>query len=216
MKKILIIMLIIILTILIYNIFKDSKIYYVSISDNTITDYNLSYGYKDYIKDYLEELNKLEKYIDIYDEDMRITDMTRNIEDNTIYEDKNIQNILIKADLLTISLGYNDIINKIKLYNSYDMYKYVDSYLLDLDSLLKIIRKYDKEQIIMIGYYNPYEDTYDSFINYINEKVKSLCENYNIKYLDISDMKRYLKDGFIDIEGEHLIFDKLRVLIDKK
>ena len=212
MKKILVTIFIIIIVAIIYIVFKDNKIYYVSISDRLNNDYS----YKDYIKDYLDELNILEKYSDISDIDNRITDIIRNIEDNQEYDGKNIKNILIKADILTLSVGYNDIITKMDKYNIYTMYGYIDTFLSDLNSLYSLLREYDKEKIIMLGYYNPYDNKYNDIINYINQKVENLCLKYNIDYIDISDVNKYLIDDRISIEGEHFIFDKSRRIIDDK
>ena len=211
MKKILISTLIIILIVIIYNVFKDNKIYYVSINDKTG-----DYLYKDYIEDYLEELDKLEKYTDISISDDRITDLIRNIKDNKVYGDKTFQNILIKADLLTLSIGYNDIISKLNKYSTYKMYGYIDTFILDLDNLFSLLREFDKEKIIMLGYYNPYSDEYDDVIKYINQKVEDLSSKYHIEYINILDINNYIDNGKINIEGEHIIFDRIRCIIDDK
>ena len=211
MKKILISALIITLIVIIYNIFKDNKVYYVSISDITG-----DYTYKDYIKDYLDELNILEKYTDISILDDRITDIIRNIEDNKMYGDKTFQNILIKADILTLSIGYNDLISKIDKYSTYKMYEYIDAFLIDLDNLFNILRQFDKEKIIMLGYYNPYSDEYDEIIKYINQEVEELSYKYNIEYINILDINKYINNQNINIEGEHIIFDRIRCIIDDK
>ncbi len=209
MKKILVTTLIIILIVIIYNIFKDNKIYYVSISN--ISD---NYTYKDYIKDYLDELDILEDYIDISSMDDRITDIIRNINDNKVYGDKTFQNILIKADLLTLSIGYNDLISKIDKYSIYNMYSYIDTFLIDLDNLFNVLRQFDKEKIVMLGYYNPYDNKYNEIIKYINLKVEELAKKYNIEYVDIADITKYIEDQYISIEGEHIIFDRIRCIID--
>jgi lysophospholipase L1-like esterase len=209
MKKIIVSTLIVILIVIIYNIFKDNKIYYVSISN--ISD---NYTYKDYIKDYLDELDILEDYIDISSMDDRITDIIRNINDNKVYGDKTFQNILIKADLLTLSIGYNDLISKIDKYSIYNMYSYIDTFLIDLDNLFNVLRQFDKEKIVMLGYYNPYDNKYNEIIKYINLKVEELAKKYNIEYVDIADITKYIEDQYISIEGEHIIFDRIRCIID--
>ena len=209
MKKIIVSTLIIILIVIIYNIFKDNKIYYVSISNTSD-----NYTYKDYIKDYLDELNILENYTDISNLDDRITDIIRNINDNKMYGDKTFQNILIKADLLTLSIGYNDLISKIDKYSIYNMYSYIDTFLIDLDNLFNILRQFDKEKIVMLGYYNSYDNKYNEIIKYINLKVEELSKKYNIEYVDISDITKYIEDQYITIEGEHIIFDRIRCIID--
>ena len=209
MKKIIVSTLIIILIVIIYNIFKDNKIYYVSISNTSD-----NYTYKDYIKDYLDELNILENYTDISNLDDRITDIIRDINDNKVYGDKTFQNILIKADLLTLSIGYNDLISKIDKYSIYNMYSYIDTFLIDLDNLFNVLRQFDKEKIVMLGYYNSYDNKYNEIIKYINLKVEELAKKYNIEYVDISDITQYIEDQYISIEGEHIIFDRIRCIID--
>ena len=214
MKKILITIIIILSIFLIYNIFKDKKIYYVSISDITSKDNTKSYGYIDYIEDYLDELNLLEKHTEINLNEDRITDIIRNINDNIEYEDRTIKNILIKADILTLSVGYNDLISKLDNYNNYEVNSYIKTYLDDLDKLFKLIREYDKEDIVMVGYYNIYNKDYDEIIDYINNEVKKLSNKYKISFINPSDLKEYVDGKYIVIEGQHMLFDKLRYIID--
>ena len=214
MKKIIIILIVALSIFLIYNIFKDKKIYYVSISDITAKDNTKSYGYIDYIEDYLEELNLLEKHIEINLNEDRITDIIRNINDNIEYEDRTIKNILIKADILTLSIGYNDLISKLDNYDNYEINNYIDTYLKDLDKLFNLLREYDKEDIVMIGYYNIYNKEYNEIIDYINTEVKKLSNKYKISFINPTDLNKYVNGKFIDIEGQHILFDKLRYIID--
>ena len=113
-----------------------------------------------------------------------------------------------------MSIGYKDIIDKVNKYNNYDMYKYIETYISDLDKLFILLRKYDKETIIMIGYNNPFGSEYDKIIDYINDDVKTLCSKYNIEFIDIKDTNSYLDNEYLTIEGEHIIFNKLRYLVD--
>ena len=214
MKKIIIITIIVLSIFLIYNIFKDKKIFYVSISDITAKDNTKSYGYIDYIEDYLEELNLLEKHAKINLNEDRITDIIRNINDNIEYEDRTIKNILIKADILTLSIGYNDLISKLDNYDNYEINNYIDTYLKDLDKLFNLLREYDKEDIVMIGYYNIYNKEYNEIIDYINTEVKKLSNKYKISFINPTDLNKYVNGKFIDIEGQHILFDKLRYIID--
>lgn len=214
MKKIIIITIIVLSIFLIYNIFKDKKIFYVSISDITAKDNTKSYGYIDYIEDYLDELNLLEKHAKINLNEDRVTDIIRNINDNIEYEDRTIKNILIKADILTLSIGYNDLISKLDNYDNYEINNYIDTYLKDLDRLFNLLREYDKEDIVMIGYYNIYNKEYNEIIDYVNTEVKKLSNKYKISFINPSDLKEYVNGKFIDIEGQHILFDKLRYIID--
>ena len=214
MKKIIVVILVVLSVFIIYSIMKDKKIYYVSISDVTGKDNEKSYGYIDYIEDYLEELDILEKHTEINLSEDRITDIIRNINDNVEYEDRTIKNILIKADLLTLSIGYNDLISKLDNYNNYEINNYIKTYLNDLDKLFKLIREYDKEDIVMVGYYNIYDNDYDEIIDYINSEAKKLADKYKISFINPSDLKEYVDGKYIIIEGQHILFDKLRYIID--
>lgn len=214
MKKILFIMIIILLVIVIYLGLQDKKVYYVSLSDNLLN--KSIYTYKNYIVDYLSDREKLETYVDISNEDYRVIDIIQLIKDNAIIQDKAIENILIKADFITLSIGNNDILTKLKNYdsNKYDLL--IDNYITELDELLSLLRKYCKEKIVMLGYYNIYEATkYDDKIKYLNNLTKELCSKYDIDFIDISNISTYLNNEAESIEGNHLIFNIIRKVIDK-
>ena len=198
MKKILVIGVVIISIFLIYLTTIDKKVYYVSLGDEIslgITKegyYEKSYPI--YIKEYLEEQKKLEIFIDDYEtQGYRITDLINDINNNKEVEETNktIKNALIKSDLITLSIGTNDIISKINTekaltkidYNR--LYKNIDEIINDLDKLLKLIREYCKEDIILIGINIQTEDEkLNEIINYANEKFKEISEKYKIYYID--------------------------------
>ena len=55
----------------------------------------------------------------------------------------------------------------------------------DLEELLKIIREYCKEDIIIIGIYiNTNDETINNIIKTANDNFKRISKNYNIKYID--------------------------------
>ena len=203
MKKILFVAIILLGIFLIYLSTLDKKVFYLSLGDELSVGYNefnaKDYGYSDYIKNYLEENNLLEIYINSYfKENMRTTDLIRMINDNekVLINDKpkTIKNSLIKADLVTLSIGTNDIISKISLYKNYnqkEMYEYLDSYLLDLEKLLDLLKQYCKEDIVFIGYYNLLNDNnVDSYFRYLNDKTKILTTKYEISYIDIYEIMK--------------------------
>ncbi len=214
MKKILIGILVLVSVLTIYLLLKDKKIYYVCISDITFKDKKTGYGFNNYVEDYLYESNTFEDFSEILNSNNRIIDIIRIIEDNSELEQKTMQNILIKADILTLAIGYNDLISKITYYNNYELYDMVDSYVEDLEKLFNILRIYDKENIIFLGYFNCYDSKYDNIIRYINNRVKTICNKYHIEFVDISFIKDYYVEDNINIEGQHLIFDKIREVID--
>lgn len=198
MKKILVIGVVIISIFLIYLTTIDKKVYYVSLGDEISLGmtkegyYEKSYPI--YIKEYLEEKKKLEIFIDDYEtQGYRITDLINDINNNKEVEETNktIKNALIKSDLITLSIGTNDIISKINTekaltkidYNR--LYKNIDEIINDLDKLLKLIREYCKEDIILIGINIQTEDEkLNEIINYANEKFKEISEKYKIYYID--------------------------------
>ena len=198
MKKILVLGVIIISIFLIYLTTIDKKVYYVSLGDEISLGmtkegyYEKSYPI--YIKEYLEEQKKLEIFIDDYEtQGYRITDLINDINNNKEVEETNktIKNALIKSDLITLSIGTNDIISKINTekaltkidYNR--LYKNIDEIINDLDKLLKIIREYCKEDIILIGINIKTEDEkLNEIINYANEKFKEISGKYKIYYID--------------------------------
>lgn len=200
MKKILIVGLILLSIFLIYLGNMDKKVYYLALGDSlslSVTPYgSIDYGYTDGIRDYLKEKNLLEVFIKDYSKmGYRTTDLIRDINDNVKItidgKEKTLKNSLIKADLITISIGTNDILSKLNTYKSFstkELYEHLDEYLNDLEKLFELIRSYCKEDIIFIGYYNFLNDNNlnDIFV-YLNEKTIELCNTYSINYIDIYD-----------------------------
>jgi len=197
MKKILTLIIVVLSVFLIYIGFKDNKIYYLSLGDSLSLGKNpynmLDYGYTDYIKEYLENNGLLETYVDgLNRENKRIIDIINDINNNeTILVDnkeKTLQNALIKADLITLSIGSNDLFNNVKINDEFtenDLYNKFDQLLTDYEKLFKLLRQYCKEEIVLIGIYDNIEINSDNLFNYINQKLKDLSEKYNIKYINI-------------------------------
>ena len=201
MKKILIIGLVFLSIFLIYLVNMDKKVYYVALGDSLEKFYledREVYGYSHYIKKYLKDKDLLERYSDDFARvDMRSTDIINDINSNkkitTPKGSFNLKNALIKADLVTVNLSYEDIFNKLFdsniIYN--DIYDYIDDLAYDLDSLFKLMREYCKEDIVFVGFYNPFkeanEDVLDIFET-LNKKYKDVCLEYDVIYVDISDI----------------------------
>ena len=200
MKKILLLGIIILMIFLIYLCNIDKKVYYVALGDSLATGegtYKNKNGYPNKIKDYLNEKQVLETYIKEFAKNgCTTTELINDIKKNKKIKIKNkeiaLQHALIKADLVTISIGANDLLNRINVkekieYN--EIYNYIDQLVLDLDELLKIVRQYCKEDIILVGYYNPYLNLNNkknsSLIKYLNKKYKQVANKYNINYIEI-------------------------------
>lgn len=202
MKKILIIFIIILSIFIIYLTTIDKKVYYLVLGDQislgmTQKGY-YEKSYSEYIKEYLEQKNKLERYENEYVTlEYHITDIISDINKNKEIEETNktIKNSLIKADLITMSIGSNDILSKInneqKLVNlNYNqLKKNIDEIIRDLDKLLNLIRQYCKEDIILIGIYiNTYDEELNNIIHYANEKFKETSNSYNVTYIDLYEI----------------------------
>lgn len=193
----------------IFFITKDKKVYYLSLGDslaagqtpnNTIEE---SYG--DYIASYLKDKETLEFYTkDFAKSGYRSIDLLNDLNNNkeTEVDGKKItiKNALIKADLVTVSIGANDLFYKLNIGNKFDMnefddiYTYVDETISDVDKLLYELRKSCKEQIMVFGFYNPFTNFSSSLANtvepvilYANTKMENIVRKYDMTYVNIHD-----------------------------
>ena len=194
LKKILLILILISMFLIGINV-KDNKISYISIGDGLSKGMNYnnfeSIGYSDYIYNYLKKDNKIELYTkEFSNENNRITDLIDDINNNISIKVDNkkiyIQNAIKNAEILTISIGMNEILYKYSNHvNNGYMYSYIGECISDLDKLLKIITKLNKNDIFLLGFYNPTSDTeLNEFIKYTNNKIEDLCNKYKINYID--------------------------------
>lgn len=203
MKKIFIIGTVIASILIIYLTTIDRKIYYLALGDNiTTSELENNAGYSNYINDYLEYYDKLEVYVNEFSKDnYRITDIISDINNNKKIKirdkDKTLKNALIKADLLTVSVGINDITSKINaqninnINNYQKLYNDVDEITSDLEELLVLLKEYCKEDIFLIGIYYPYQtenpDLQNVFV-YLNTRFKEIANVYQIQYIDIYEL----------------------------
>lgn len=216
-KTILCILIIFIVVFLIYLTTMDKKIYYLnlSIDENTET-------YDQLVKNYLGKKDKLERYVSGFtNKDDRVTDLMNAIEQNkkiTIdSKEQTIKNALIKADLVTVFIGLNDINYKVGYSSMNELYDYADSFLNDIEDLLELLREYCKEDIILIGYYNIYGSYYDEYFNYINREMESYAEELDIHFIKTNDIYTMSEDRaniFMTREEHHDLFTKIQKLID--
>ena len=179
-KTILFLIIVSLLIFLIYLTNKDQEIYYVNIDATNGNKYNEIIK-----KNYLEK-KKLEQYVNEFSKkDYRTTDLIRDIKDNKKINEKTIQNVLIKSDILVLNIGINDINYKIGNTNKEELYNYTDQVLLDIEELLKLVRTYSKEKIYFIGFKNNKGLSYNEYFSYTNKRLKSICDEYNIYFIDI-------------------------------
>ena len=111
---------------LIYLTTLDKKVYYVALGDFLAKGIGDN-QYSEEIQQNLEKKGKLEKYVEEFmRDDMRTTDYIKMIEENETRQvegkTQTLKNALIKADLLTLSIGNNDLLYGLGMYNSEDIY----------------------------------------------------------------------------------------------
>ncbi len=198
----------IILTIIFF-VTRDKKIYYLSLGDSLAAgqtpNNTISESYGDYVAEYLKDKEVLEFYTKKFAKSgYRSIDLLEDLNNNkeiTVNGKKiTIKHALIKADLVTLSIGSNDLFYKLNIGNEFDLnefddiYTYVDESINDVDKLLNELRKACKEQIMIFGFYNPFTNFSSSLANtvepvilYANSKMENLAKKYNMTYVDIHD-----------------------------
>lgn len=176
MRKILLVIFMFFLVFIIYFLNRDTDIYVLSIGDSYLNNSNFDYDIKNFFG------KKLEKNV-LYEitGDYRVIDLINDIRDNKKFisggSEYTLNNSLIKADIIFISIGINDF-----NYNKSDNFDYVDEVLSDLDKLLSLVRKYCKERIV-IFYYNLNND---KLTNYVNGRLDRLATKYDIDIMEFS------------------------------
>ena len=122
-----------------------------------------------YVGDYYEQENYDYIHVDIHD--YRVTDLIVDINNNIEIDHKKIQYLLVKCDNVYIKMGTNDL--KDEKIN----YQKIDEFLNNLENLLTLLRKYNKEKIYfdLIEVDEPYQA-------YFNNQITVLMSKYGIKY----------------------------------
>ena len=215
MKKFLILISILFVVFLIYLSYIDQKVYFLSLSDQNGLSKN-NYSLK--VKNYLQKKDLLEVYLSEFSEpNLRTTDLIYKIKENekkTIQgKDHTIKNVLIKADLVLISVGNEDLQKQLILeQNRKSNYDYIDSYIKDAKELIHLIKMYCKEDIFFLGIYNPERKIKEEYITYVNQELKKICDQENISFIDYDP---YLKENMyenmqINESGQEMIYYKIK------
>lgn len=206
MKKLLKLFLIIMISLsvyFIYNLKNTSTIIYTSLGDgfadgiNSYGDKN--YGYSNYISDNLKKEESLNRsYLSFTSKDMTINDLRslillNNHDDNQ----NNIRQVLRETDLLTISVGINDLIYKMNVENittNHQKEKIITEIVDNLDITLQEIIKYYQKNIYFIGYYNfyPQNSVERKMLESLNSKLEEYCMKNNLIFVDNGNMDNSL------------------------
>jgi len=203
MKKLLGVAIVILIVCMIYIGFRDNKVYYLTLGDGLslgTTPYGgVDYGFSDYVRDFLEEEGILETFVNQFSvANYRTTDLLRDIKDNVKREidgkERTIQHVLIKADLVTLSIGFNDLLLNMNFSSDFTLREFerkFDGIVDDLTELFELLRHYCKEKIIMIGFFDPTSNPeLTDLFTYINSKVKTIANDFNIIYIDTYELMK--------------------------
>lgn len=226
--------------VLIYFITKDTKIYYLSMGDflakGQLSDKENTKSYSYYVQKHLKKSKKLEYYSNFYSNaNYRSIDLLNIIKENKKLNNKTIKHELIKADVVTVSIGVNDLFYKLNIgidfsSNNQSIYTYIDQVMVDINRFLHELRLSCKENIIILGYYNPFinyskelADNVEPYVLYANSKLIYLINKYNMKYVDLHKLFLYNKNclpNYYSIypnkKGQIMIANKIINIIEGK
>lgn len=232
-KKLVIFFLALIAIYFIYNITYKEEFTYLAIGDDLAKGHTpfdtYGEGYTDYIYNYLKEKNPNAKInTDFIEEDLRIKDLLNKIKNSETSSGKTLTRAIKEAELITISIGSEELFSKLRsnyeLYsiNTKKMFEYIDKMTKELEELISKMRKIKKNEIYLIGYYNPLTDTEDknskieSIFNYMDIKLKNIEKEYKIHYISIhEEFKKnssYLPNpghAFPSLEGYNYIANEI-------
>lgn len=189
MKKVFLILTLFLSCYFIYTKTEGDKKNYLVIGDSLskgINEYGVvSYGYSDFIKDYLENKKILKNYNKTYtDVNYKVSDIVKILEYNESKNNISLNRLIKEADIITISLGIDEIYYKINK-NNQNIYTYIDNMISDYNKILNYISKFHHDKVYILGYYNTTKNNIDIF-NYANYKLEVLTKKYNYTYIDLA------------------------------
>ena len=221
---------------IIYNFTYKETSNYLAIGDDLAKGHTpfdtYSESYTDYVYNYLLSKNdKITINKEFISEDIRIKDLLENIKNPSVYESKNLPQAIKDSNIITISIGSEELFSKLRSNNwktSNDkLYSFIDEMVKELEILVKEINKIKKTDIYIIGYYNPLiyteenETKLKSLFNYIDIKLKNLEKIKNVYYVEIAsefETKTYYlpnkEHTFPSLEGYNFIANKIIKIIE--
>ncbi len=186
-----------------------TSVYFIY-KDNNDTNYTItnigdklsqginSYGIRDYsyIDYYKEQLKNMKKKINI-NHTYSNSDQTISLTLKDLKDNPNLKRILYDTDKLFLTLGYNDLLYSLATtenINQDKLDRVMNKIQKDYKDLIREIKKYYHEEIIVIGYYPYYEEDY-----YKQEGIKKLnniLKNEDVTFIDTYDSLKNRKKYF--------------------
>lgn len=226
MKKIILILFLFVSCYFIYKFTFDNKLFYLNIGDNLALGINnsgsRSEGYSLKLKNFLDNDNRLDGYNESFcNGDFRITDIIKSIKFhdkiNVNNDEFTINELLKKADIITISLGMNELYYKLMLNND-NIYSYIDKMIYDMEDLFNEIHKFSNAKVFVLGYYNVTGSNYDIF-TYVNYNLERIVNNHDFIFIDVDKVldknELFLKNNgnrYPNNDGYEKIF---KIIVDK-
>lgn len=213
---------------------EQNKITYITLGDGYAEGLNsyqqTSYGYSDYLKDYYEERDELKFYYDGYtNKEMTLKDLKKDIELNTREKDghTSIKEALRESNLLTMSVGLNDIRHKLSECDQItqnDEKRIEKEITNQVEETIKELRKYYKYDIYIIEYPNlyPQNSVERRLLTRLNNKYKSLSKEKHTVFVENSEIEKnkekYVENSktiYLNSFGYKKIFENIKANIEK-
>ncbi|HIQ94462.1 TPA: hypothetical protein IAB29_04970 [Candidatus Ventrenecus stercoripullorum] len=205
-----------VLTFFIYKIFYHEDMNIMTLGDGVgtgLTAYNVKgYSYNDYLKDYYEKNSILKEYITEFSNAEETTEtLILKLQNNYTLESTglSITQAISKAKILTVSIGMNELSHKMEIET-----KEIETYINNIEKIFKLLRIYNKKEIFLTSLYET------SFLNNtkvteINNRLKQLCDTYQVHYIDITDIlknKEYIFNNtsfYFNYRGHRYISEEI-------
>lgn len=213
---------------------EQNKITYITLGDGYAEGLNsyqqTSYGYSDYLKDYYEERDELKFYYDGYtNNEMTLKDLKKDIKLNTREKDghTSIKEALRESNLLTMSVGLNDIRHKLSECDQItknDEKRIEKEITNQVEETIKELRKYYKYDIYIIEYPNlyPQNSVERRLLTKLNNKYKSLSKEKHTVFVENSEIEKnrekYVENSktiYLNSFGYKKIFENIKANIEK-
>lgn len=205
-----------VLTFFIYKIFYHEDMNIMTLGDGVgtgLTAYNVKgYSYNDYLKDYYEKNSILKEYITEFSNAEETTEtLILKLQNNYTLEstELSITQAISKAKILTVSIGMNELSHKMEIET-----EEIETYINNIEKIFKLLRIYNKKEIFLTSLYET------SFLNNtkvteINNRLKQLCDTYQVHYIDITDIlknKEYIFNNtsfYFNYRGHRYISEEI-------
>ncbi len=230
--KFIIFLLVLLLIFLIFTTNNKNNQNYLSLGDGLSLGVDsfgrVDYGYSDYLKDYLERTNNLNRYIKSFStKDTSINSLYENIVTNKKIvlkkEEINLKRALRESTILTITVGLNDLKYRLSLEDNITE-KTINRVVNDIEKdylrLIKEIKKYYQYEIYVVGYYDDPNKDYKSAISKLNNIFRN---DPNVTYIDtyqiFKNNENYLSNThsyYPNQAGYQAIYRQVEIKIAKK